>query len=113
LIVQPGRPTPRRHPLAGKRVTLRIDTQLIHVITDGVLTGTRRARSRTTHPRTYIKEVNRTRASGHITTKSRTGGKHHPITKRRPSTEVAQTMVLARLENVHAVVLPYRCPAIV
>ncbi|WP_141961744.1 IS481 family transposase [Actinoallomurus bryophytorum] len=28
-------------PLAGKRVTLRIDAQLIHVITDGVLTGTR------------------------------------------------------------------------
>ncbi|WP_345354879.1 hypothetical protein [Actinoallomurus liliacearum] len=28
-------------PLAGKRVTLRIDTQLIHVIADGVLTGTR------------------------------------------------------------------------
>jgi transposase InsO family protein len=28
-------------PLAGKRVTLRIDTQLIHVIADGILTGTR------------------------------------------------------------------------
>ena len=125
-------------PLAGKRVTLRIDAQLIHVIADGVLTGTRpspltpaqrgrlhgarmsgpipdlpakvthvqrvvsgsgslmvagakfhighshrgkvvtvaledtqfrilhQGQELATHPRTMIKEVNRTRASGHI-----------------------------------------------
>jgi hypothetical protein len=124
--------------IAGKRVTLRIDTQLIHVIADGILTGTRpnpltpeqrrrlhgarmsgptpdlpaqvtrvqrvvsssgsvmvagtkfhighahrgkvvtvaledtqfrilhQGQELATHPRTTIKEVNRTRASGHI-----------------------------------------------
>jgi len=37
VVVLPGRQLPVGMPLAGRRVTLRLEAQLVHVIADGVL----------------------------------------------------------------------------